>query len=260
MGALAGPAVAASPEIEGVWSFSGGQVAIHGLPGGASFEGVVVTPTKFAQCTHQAGETMWTAITAQPDGSYWGLHQWLFESPECVANPTLGPTAWRVLPGPSGRHFLRVCFSEPGKSQPAIAPDGTSTNVSYGCQDSELTAPLPGSGNSGGEQISFSKAVGLPKGCVARHSLKLKLRDPKYDPLKEVVVRVRGRKIADVRGVKGLRKGVVLKGLPNGNYTIEVVATTVLDQKLSGRRAYHSCGKNSTGSLPLHGHKSRRRR
>src|SRR5579871_5845591 len=73
----AAPAAATS-EIEGVWSFNGGEVAIHPVASG-KFTGIVVTPTKFSECEHKTGEEMWTGISLQPDGSFWGFHQWLFE-------------------------------------------------------------------------------------------------------------------------------------------------------------------------------------
>ncbi len=254
----------ASTEIERVWSFKGGEVAVKSLDG--KLEGVVVTPTTFDECPHQAGEVMWTHMTLQPNGSYWGLHQWLFEK-TCAPNPDLGPTAWRVLQKPEGSRYLLVCFSEPGKAQPTIEPTGTFANSTFGCVESAPTAALPvigrnGSGSttagSGTELITFRKTVTLPKAslCVRRGSLKLKLHDPKRDPLKEVLVRVRGRRVADVRGVARLKRGVVLKGLPTGTYTLEVTATTVLDQRLTGRRTYHSCGRGSS-KVPLH-HRRRR--
>ena len=46
-------------------------------------------------------------------------------------------------------------------------------------------------------------------------SLKITLRDPKYDPLKEVVVKISGRKVADVKGTKRLEKSVT--GAPHHN-------------------------------------------
>jgi hypothetical protein len=251
----------ATSEIEGVWSFNGGEVAVHAVAGG-KFEGVVVAPTKFAECTHKVGEHVWTEITQQPDGSFWGKHQWLFEK-SCLPNPDLGPTAWRVLHAASGSRYLEVCFSEPGESQPTIAPNGTSANVSYNCISSSPTAPLPvvvnTPGSSGAEQVSFANTILLPKAraCVRRGMLAIKIADPKRDQLKEVVIRIKKRKVADVRGVKRLEKGIVLKHLPSGGYTLKIVATTVLGQKLTGSRTYHSC-KRHPGKAKLHGRRGHR--
>jgi hypothetical protein len=271
LGVAAMPAAATpASEIERIWSFNGGEVSI--VKNGAKLEGIVVKATTFKECSHEVGEHMWTEMTLQPNGSYWGLHQWFYQAPGCVLNEP-GRTAWRVLHKPDGSKYLLVCFSEPGSTmQPEIGPEGATAHWTFGCAESAPVGLNPvvsnGGGQGGGSQqgggagegelVTFKKAVGLPKGCVARHSLKLKLRDPKHDPLKEVVVRIHGKKIADVSGVKRLRKGIVLKGLPSGKYTLEITATTVLDQKLSGRRTYHSCGKNATGGLPLHSLKSRR--
>jgi hypothetical protein len=250
----AAPAGAVS-EIEGIWSFNGGQVAIHPIAGG-KFEGIVVTPTKFTECAHKVGEAMWTDISPQSDGSYWGLHQWLLEK-TCEANPSLlGPTAWRVQQKSGGSRDLLVCFSEPGGSQPTIAPNGASANVTRTCQESAPTAPLPvisGSGSRSGsnasngaaERIGFATTIILPRtrGCVKRGSLKIEIRDPKYDPLKEVVVKIKKHKVAEITGVQRLKHGIVVKGLPSGSYTLEITATTVLNQKLSGKRKYHSCAR-----------------
>ncbi len=251
MGLGAATAGAAS-EIERIWSFNGGEVAIHRLASG-KFEGVVVSTTTFDECPHQVGEPMWTGMTRQSDGSYWGFHQWLFQQ-TCVRNPTLGPTAWRVLPASSGTHSLEVCFSEPGSaSQPTIAPSGIGAGATFGCKTSEPTGLLPEvvsgtskSGSEGGaEKISFAGTVILPRSklCVRRGVLVIKLRDPKRDPLKELVVRIKRRKLADIHGVQRLTRPIVLHGLPSGSYTLKLTATTVLGQKLSGKRAYHSCRK-----------------
>jgi hypothetical protein len=252
----AAPAGAAS-EIEGIWSFNGGQVAIHPSTDG-QFTGVVVTPTKFAECTHKAGEEMWTAMTLQPDGSYWGGHRWLYDQ-TCEPNPTPGPTTWRVLTKPNGSKYLLVCFSEPGETQPTIGPNGATAGWTFGCSESAPTAPLPvissgGSAQNGAEQISFGKTVLLPKAavCLKRRSLKIALHDPKYDPLKEVVVKIGHKKIADVHGIDRLKRGIVLKHLPSGSFKLKITAITVLGQRLSGHRIYHSCGKGSAINVKLH--------
>src|SRR6202007_3412327 len=59
-----GTSALAVQNIEGVWSFNGGRVAIQAQAGG-TFSGTVVAPTKFAQCPHPIGEQMWTDISQQ---------------------------------------------------------------------------------------------------------------------------------------------------------------------------------------------------
>lgn len=260
--ALNGSVVAASPNnLEGVWSFNGGAVAVQALSDG-TLQGTVVTPTTFANCEHPAGQVMWTDMRPQTDGSLWGLHQW-YHGASCEVDPVLGRTAWRVLENSSGARILKVCFDTPSSTtQPTIAADGKEANVTFGCTESTPLAPLPtvngegpssGGGNSGTQGVMFSQTVILPnaKACVRKTSLKIKLNDPKYDPLEEVVVKINGKKVADVKGVKRLKKGVTLKKLPSGTYKISVVATTVLNQHLSGSKSYRSCTKG-TGKIKLH--------
>lgn len=227
----------AASEIEGVWSFNGGNVAVQSQPG-ETFVGTVVAPTKFAQCPHPVGEQMWTNIRLQADRSYWGLHQWYFES--CTPNPTPGPTAWRVLGTANGSHFLRVCFSAPGSSQPTIAPNGSSANVTYGCVDSALIAPLPTAASAA--QV-LKRSIALPRAgkCFSHRVFRIHLRDPKNDPLKEVVVRIGRRRIAVVRHAGVIVATINLKGLPKGTFTVRIRATTVLGHHLSNSRAYHTC-------------------
>jgi hypothetical protein len=253
--AFSGSASAATNEIEGVWSFNGGSVAIQPLSDG-TFQGTVVTPTKFASCDHPAEQVMWTGIQLQGDGSFWGLHQWYKgEGEGCQLDPVLGPTAWRVLHEPNGARYLEVCFSHPGTTQPKITPNGTATEDTYGCEKSALIEPLPTvSGGSGG--ITFSKTVVLPPatGCIAQSSLKIALKNPENDPLTEVLIKIGSKKVADIKGVKKIKKGITLKKLPTGTYKISVVATTILKQKLTGSQTYKACTKGS-GKIKLKGSK-----
>ena len=249
--------------IEEVWSFNDGEVAIQAQAGGI-FVGTIVAPTNFAQCTHPVGEQMWTGIRPQPDGSYWGLHQWYFETTECLRNPTLGLTAWRVLEAANGTHYLLVCFSSPGGPQPTIAPNGAVANVTYGCRESARVAPVPvqvAPTSSAGVR-SFTRAVTLPSAheCFSRRVFQIHLWDPKYDPLKEVVVTIRGRRVAVARRGKVFAATINLKALPRGTFTVEVDATTVLGHHLSGNRTYHTCVKKAskrTRPKPLHRQRGR---
>src|SRR6476620_1218955 len=171
--AAASGAQAASP-IEGVWSFNGGRIAIQqsGQPG--QFAGTVVAPTTFSLCTHPVGEEIWTQMAKQPDGSYWGLHQWFFETSECVRNPALGRTAWRVLQSAGGR-YLRACFREPGSGlQPTISPHVVVENATFGCVDSALVSAIPDFSSA-----HLSRYVSFPasKGCLGRRKLRIHIHD-----------------------------------------------------------------------------------
>jgi hypothetical protein len=255
----AGSASASAP-IEGIWSFSGGKVGIQ-AQGDGTLVGTVVAPTKFAQCYHPAGERMWTDMSLQPDGSYWGLHQWYIETDECVANPTLGLTAWRVLRTSSGARFLRVCFSEPGSSlQPTIAASGTSANATFGCVDSSLVASLPVVTTA-----QFDQYVTLPsnKTCFSRSKMRIRMRDPKNDPLAKVSVKLRSGKIHRTAKLKRNQGTVTatlsLKGLSGRSFTVAVRLTTVLGNHLSGKRTYRSCAAAKLRRPPRHhGHRAGR--
>jgi hypothetical protein len=247
-------AATATSEIEGTWSFSGGAVTIGPAASGGTLQGTVVEPTTFAACSHPAGEVMWTNMTLQADGSFAGLHQWYRGYGATCEKAATGLTAWRVLTNSSGAHVLKVCFSNPGDtSQPTIAADGKEANVTYGCYESNPLAPPSATTTTtttGSGGVSFSKTVVLPTGCVAQSSLKIALKDPKYDSLTEVVVKLNGKQVADVKGIKRLKKGITLTKLPSGTDKIGVTATTVLKQQLTGSQTYKSCTKGS-GKIKL---------
>jgi hypothetical protein len=260
----AGAISSSSSGIEGVWEFSGGQIAIQHSSGG-TFTGTVVVPTKFAECTHPVEQQIWTGMSLQPDGSYWGFHQWYQGYPACNLDPTLGKTAWRLLSGANGTYYLRVCLSRPSDNlQPTIAANGApyepseyaAYHVTYGCFKSELTAPLPTtsgttstgtSGTSTGKSgVAGSKVeLKLPsnKQCLSLRLFKIHLPEPLYDPFKTVSVTLKGRKIATVHKGDYVIATINLRGLPKGAFTITVKATTVLGQHLSDSRTYHTCVK-----------------
>ena len=239
-GAAAAPARADAP-IEAVWTFNGGKVAITKAPGGG-FVGTVVSATKFAECTHPVGEEMWTKITLQSDGSYWGLHQWFFDTPECVRNPTLGLTAWRVLQKGESR-YLRVCLSKPGvNKQPTIAPNGEALNATYGCINSALVTAVPDL-----KPADFERFVGWPSNrtCLAGRKLRIRISEPKNDPLADISVTLKSGKLVRKARIRTRHSGRVailgLRGLPRPRFTVTVRLTTVLGQELSRKRHYRLC-------------------
>jgi hypothetical protein len=237
----------ADSPIEAIWSFNGGKVGIQEQPNG-TFVGTVVAVTKFDQCDHPVGQEMWTDMRPQPDGSFWGLHDWYFATPAspCTLQPNAGPSAWRVLKTRNEARFLRACFSSPASNlQPKIAPDGTSTGVTYGCFDSALIAPLPAVSSS-----QFAQFVTLPtnKTCFGRSVMRIQMRDPKNDPLKKVVVKLKSGKIRRTAKVRRHGANVTatlnLRGLSAGSFTVTVRLTTVLGSHLSRKRTYQMCATN----------------
>ena len=256
----------ATSSIENVWEFESGQIAIG--PQNGALEGVVVKETKFKECVHEVNQHIWTDLTPQPDGSYWGLHFWYFEG--CKENPERGHAAFRVLEASDGSKYLLVCLSYPGPSepQPTIAPDGTSENATYGCIKSTLTAALPttantntgsgsGSGTNTGTNTGSGKSgevekLSLPsaKQCVSARLFQIHLAEPKYDPFTTVLVTVKGHKIKTVRHGSYVAATINLKGLKRGSFTVTIHATTTLGHHLSGIRTYHTCAKAANKHKP----------
>ena len=237
----------AASSIEGVWAFNGGQIAVQPLSN-STFVGTVVTETKFAECTHPVGQQIWSGITPQADGSFWGLHQWYFEKSECRPNPTLGLSAFRVMAGSNGSSYLRVCLSSPGTAQPTIDASGYSANATYGCFDSALSAPLPPAETSTGTTPkagteNFKELVTVPSNakCFSSRSFQIHVLDPKYDAFKTVSITIKGRKLKTARHGDTITATVSLKGLPKGAFTVDIKATTYLGRRLSGSRTYHTC-------------------
>jgi hypothetical protein len=240
---------AATSNIEGVWSFNGGQIAVQS-EGNGKLEGVVVQPTTFATCTHPDGQKIWKEMTQQADGSYWGFHQW-YKSDEatgtCVENPVLGPTAWRVLEEPNGSRTLRVCLSDPGTTQPTIPPGSPGLDDTYGCVTSAMTAPLASSAVG-----SFKEVASLPssKKCLSARKFEIHIRETKLDPFKSVLVTLKGRKIKVAHHGSTYIATISLKGLPPGAFTVKINATTVRGNHISGSRTYHTCAKKPKKSKP----------
>lgn len=242
--AVAPAAASAQADIEAVWSFSGGQVAVQAA-GDGSFTGSVIRTTTLANCPHPVGEQMWLGVRAQPDGSYWGGHQW-FRDAGCEPIPERGNTAYRVLSRPDGGRFLRVCFSPPEDpgTQPKIAPDGSSTDSPGSCVDSDLVSSLPAS-RPKLEQIATLPRQGSRR-CLSRRSFKIRLKEPPGDALRSAEVFLNGRRIQVRRGER-LTAPINLRGLPKGRYTVKLVAKTVLGKTIQGKRRYRTCAQRRRG-------------
>lgn len=231
----------ATSSIEGVWSFNGGQIAIQ-PEGNGKFEGVVVAATTFKTCEHKVTEKIWKEITPQPDGSFWGFHQWFYENSSCTPNlAELGRTAWRVIGEAGGPRYLRVCLSEPGKPQPTIAPNSSGI-ASYSCVSSALLSPLP-SEKSGTAANKETLSLPSTRKCLSVRLFQIHLQDPKFDPFTHVSITLKGKKVATRRSGKFIVATINLKRLPRGAFTIKIHTTTVLGHHLSASRTYHTCIK-----------------
>ena len=232
------PATAqAAADIEGSWAFSGGAVAIQpGADGSAG--GVVTRDTTLDDCPHTVGEVIWTGFRPQPDGQWFGGHQW-FES-SCAKIAARGNTAMRVLKKPGGQPFLRVCFARPDtpELQPSIAPDGTSANA-VACVDSDFIATVT--------TPTFASTVIAPstRTCRSRRSFRIRLKEPQGDSRKSATVFLNGKQKAKVTGAR-LTADIDLTGLPKGKYTVRIVATTTLRRTITGSRTYRTCAPKTS--------------
>jgi hypothetical protein len=224
---------------EGVWSFNGGEIAVQKTASG-EFTGTVVRETRFAECAHPVGQEIWKRVTPQADGSFWGVHQWYVQQGgKCLTNENyVGPTAFRVLSNPEGKRYLMVCFSRPGGPQPTISATGASSEDTFGCSDSMLTAPL----SSGA--LSFHSVVsGLPsaRACLSKRRFMIHVRDPRNDAFKLVKVTIVGKRLKTRRHGSYVAATVDLRGLHKGTFTLHITGVTVQGRKLNGSRTFHTC-------------------
>jgi hypothetical protein len=238
-------ASAQAADIEAVWAFTGGQVAVQAQSDG-TFIGTVIRPTTFAQCPHPNGEQMWIGVRRQPDGQYFGGHQW-FNNSDCSPVANRGNTAYRVLARPDGAKFLRVCFAAPERPelQPTIAPDGSSTNTTTSCSDSDLVSPLP-AGKPKINAIATLPSQGRRR-CLSKRSFRIRLKEPPGDALQTASVFVNNRRVQTRTGER-ITAPVNLRNLPRGRYTVKITARTVLGKTITGTRKYRTCARKRRGS------------
>ena len=232
-------ASAQSADIEGVWTFGGGQVAVQDA-GDGTHKGTVIRETVLARCPHPVGEEMWVGLRRQPDGQWWGGHQW-YNNADCTPIAQRGNTAFRVLPRPDGSRFLRVCYAGPESPelQPTIDEQGNSANTTTSCDDSDFVRPVP-AGKPAITQIATLPKQGR-KRCLSKRRFKIRLREPQGDALESAVIRLNGKVIRRRKAGTRITAPVSLKGLPKGRYTLKITARTVLGKTISGTRKYRTC-------------------
>lgn len=226
--ALAAPAQAAD-QIEGSWLFESGQVLVEATAPG-TFKGTVVKPTRFTACTHPVGQVMWQMTGAGP--SYTGTHVWY--TSECAENPG-GQSTWQITSTQPANYTLRFCTVAPGGGPPTFDPSGVPTGDTR-CHD--LARILPPQAAP-----TFASVVALPKAtrkCRSRRSFRIRLREPKADPLVRATVTVNGRRVRVVAG-RRLTAPVNLRNLPRGRYSVKIAATTASGRVVQGTRRYRTC-------------------
>ena len=231
IGAGAGPARAVEP-IEGSWLFQNGEVLVQAT-GPGTFTGTVVKPTVFAgACPHPAGQQMW-----QINGSgmsYTGTHTWYGE--DCSEKPG-GESTWTITNSDPTSFTLRFCTVSPGDGPPTFDVAGNGVGGTICNELKRLLPPAP--------KPTFNTVVSLPKEtrkCRSRRDFRIRLRQPKADPLVRATVQVNGRQVRVLAGTR-LSAPVNLRGLPTGRYAVEIVATTASGRVIQGTRHYRTCAR-----------------
>jgi len=234
LGAGASSAQAAEP-IEGSWLFQNGEVLVEAT-GPGTYQGTVVKPTRFAVCPHPAGERMWQISGSGT--SYTGTHIWY--RPDCSLDPG-GQSTWTITSTDPANFTLRFCSIAPGRGVPVFDAAG---NPISGTTCNDLTRTLPPQ-----PKPTFERVVSLPKQsrkCRSRRNFRIRLREPKADPLVRATVHVNGKRVKVLSG-KRLTAPVDLRGLPKGRYTVRISATTASGKEIKGTRRYRTCAPKRRG-------------
>jgi len=226
----AGPARAVEP-IEGSWLFDNGEVLVQAT-GPGTFTGTVVKPTQFASCPHPAGQQMWQISGS--GASYTGTHVWY--GADCTEKPG-GESTWTITSTDPANFTLRFCTVDVGGGPPMFDAAGNPLAGTI-CNDlKRLLPPAP--------KPTFATVVSLPKEtrkCRSRRDFRIRLREPKADPLVRATVQVNGRQVRVLSGAR-LTAPVNLRGLPKGRYTVKIVATTASGRVIQGTRRYRTCAR-----------------
>jgi hypothetical protein len=232
--ALAAPAHAAD-QIEGSWLFESGQVLVEAI-GPGTFKGTVVKPTRFTACTHPIGQVMWQMSGAGP--SYAGTHVWYHS--DCSEDPG-GQSTWQITSIEPANYTLRFCTVAPGGGPPTFDPPGNPAGTPTGdtrCHDLKRILPPQA-------EPTFKSVVSLPKAtrkCRSRRNFRIRLREPRADPLVRATVHVNGKRVRVLVGAR-LTAPVDLRNLPKGRYTVKIVATTASKRVIEGTRRYRTCAR-----------------
>jgi hypothetical protein len=224
----AGVAQAAEP-IEGSWLFESGEVLVEATAVGA-LKGTVVKPTRFTACTHPAGQVMW--LIRGSGASYTGTHAWYHS--DCSEDPG-GLSTWTITSTDPANFTLRFCTITPHAGPPTFDPSGNPTGSTRCHALKRILPPQP--------TPTFSSVVSLPNAtgkCRSRRTLRIRLREPKADPLRRATVHVNGRRVKVVVGAR-LTAPVDLRGLPKGRYAVKIAARTASGRLIQGNRRYRTC-------------------
>jgi hypothetical protein len=137
-----------------------------------------------------------------------------------------------IAPGGTATFSHLTVFSPRGQAGPPPPP----SDQPPGGQQ-QPTGPLPPAFGPGGVVQAPSN-----RRCRSRRNFRIRLRNPPGTTIVAAVVKVNGRRVKTVRGVRVTAR-VDLRGLPRGRYTVSITILLEDGRTIRGKRKYRTCGK-----------------
>lgn len=110
----------------------------------------------------------------------------------------------------------------------------------------QVQEALPPAGNTPGA----GDVIGAPRRCTSRRRFPIRIRAPRGDRIRSVVVFVNGRRmrVHRPRGKRRTRTVVNLRGLPRGRVRVDITVRTRSGKRISTTRRYRTCTPRRRGS------------
>jgi plastocyanin len=210
---------------------------------GANQSVTATTKVQFspAEVTITQGETVtWTNAG--------GDHNVVFDDGSFTQPPSADPSLWTVS----------RTFSAPGAFRYYCVAHGLAGGIGMaGTVVVNQAASSGGSGSAPGasQPGSPTSQQAVPVTCVSKRKFRIRLREPRGTRIRSAKVSVNGRSVAVTkRRIDGRLRHtaeVDLRGLGQGTYTVDIVATSDKGKELRGKRIYRTCAdKLSSSGLP----------
>lgn len=85
-----------------------------------------------------------------------------------------------------------------------------------------------------------NRSIGLPRRCRSRRRFPIRVRVPRGERIRTVVIFVNGRRVRVVRGRRA-RTVINLRGLPRGRFRVDITVRTRSGKRISTTRRYRTC-------------------
>jgi hypothetical protein len=86
--------------------------------------------------------------------------------------------------------------------------------------------------------------VTLPgRSCRSRRNLRVRVRAPRRDRIRQVIVAINGKRVRDLRGRRVTRAPVDLRGLPKGVFRVRILVRTAKGHERLYVRSYRTCAR-----------------